>query len=144
VIEAHPPYNQIKRGLPGRDEEIVSVCALMNGLTLCRGNFTLMTNDLPFVIRDFSDRIFFAYFRDVRGTPSHFEDTWHDAGQTDMLACIRVYRDFGFEGVLRPDHAPTVEGKATRTLAIPRLVGSTLLATSAASARPSTRKLERP
>jgi mannonate dehydratase len=110
VIEAHPPYNQVKRGLPGRDEEIVSVCALMNGLTLCPGNFTLMTNDLPFVIRDFSDRIFFVYFRDVRGTPSHFEETWHDAGQTDVLACMRAYRDFGFESVLRPDHAPTVKG----------------------------------
>jgi len=82
----------------------------MNGVTLCQGNFTLMTDDLPAVIRDLSNKIFFVHFRDVRGTPSRFEETWHDAGQTDMLACMRAYRDIGFDGVLRPDHVPTVEG----------------------------------
>ena len=82
----------------------------MNGITLCQGNFTLMTDDLPGVIRRFGDKIFFVHFRDVKGTPSRFEETWHDAGKTDMLACMRAYRDIGFAGVLRPDHVPTVEG----------------------------------
>jgi mannonate dehydratase len=27
-----------------------------------------------------------------------------------MLACLKAYKDIGFEGVLRPDHVPTVEG----------------------------------
>ena len=27
-----------------------------------------------------------------------------------MLACMKAYRDIGFDGVLRPDHVPTVEG----------------------------------
>ena len=27
-----------------------------------------------------------------------------------MLECLRAYKDIGFEGVLRPDHVPTVEG----------------------------------
>jgi mannonate dehydratase len=84
----------------------------MNGITLCQGNFTLMTPDLPAAIRHFGrqGKIFFVHFRDVRGTPERFEETWHDAGQTDMLACMRAYREIGFEGVLRPDHVPTVEG----------------------------------
>ena len=82
----------------------------MNGITLCQGNFTLMTDDLPAVIRRFGKKIFFVHFRDVRGTPSSFEETWHDAGKTDMLACMQAYRDIGFDGVLRPDHVPTVEG----------------------------------
>ena len=82
----------------------------MNGVTLCQGNFTLMTKDLPGVIRHFRDKIFFVHFRDVKGEPKKFEETWHDAGQTDMLACMRAYRDIGFDGVLRPDHVPTVEG----------------------------------
>lgn len=82
----------------------------MNGITLCQGNFTLMTDDLPAVIRRFGNKIFFVHFRDVRGTPSSFEETWHDAGKTDMLACMKAYRDIGFDGVLRPDHVPTVEG----------------------------------
>jgi mannonate dehydratase len=46
----------------------------------------------------------------VRGTARKFEETWHDAGQTDLLACLRAYRDCGYDGVLRPDHVPTVEG----------------------------------
>ena len=82
----------------------------MNTITLCQGNFTLMTDDLPAVIRKFGKHISFVHFRDVRGVPEKFEETWHDAGQTDMLACMKAYRDIGFEGVLRPDHVPTVEG----------------------------------
>ena len=82
----------------------------MNTITLCQGNFTLMTDDLPGAIRKFGMKISFIHFRDVRGTPSKFEETWHDAGKTDMLACMRAYRDIGFDGVLRPDHVPTVEG----------------------------------
>ncbi len=84
----------------------------MNGVTLCQGNFALMSNDLPGVIRHFGKqgKIFFVHLRDVRGTPEKFEETWHDAGQTDLLACLRAYREIGFEGVLRPDHVPTVEG----------------------------------
>ncbi len=84
----------------------------MNGITLCQGNFTLMTNDLPSAIKKLGrdHKIFFVHFRDVQGTPKKFQETWHDAGQTDMLACMKAYRDIGFEGVLRPDHVPTVEG----------------------------------
>ena len=82
----------------------------MNTITLCQGNFTLMTDDLPAVIRRFAKKISFVHFRDVRGVPSKFEETWHDAGQTDMLACMKAYKEIGFDGVLRPDHVPTVEG----------------------------------
>lgn len=82
----------------------------MNTITMCQGNFTLMTDDLPREIRRFGKKISFIHFRDVRGVPTKFEETWHDAGKTDMLACMQAYRDIGFDGVLRPDHVPTVEG----------------------------------
>jgi mannonate dehydratase len=84
----------------------------VNGITLCQGNFTLMTDDLPSVIRHFGKqgKIFFVHLRDVRGTPDNFVETFHDNGKTDMLACMRAYRDIGFEGVYRPDHVPTMEG----------------------------------
>ncbi len=82
----------------------------MNGIALCQGNFTLMTDDLPQVIRQFGDKIFFVHMRDVAGTREKFEETFHDAGQTDMVACMRAYRDIGFDGALRPDHVPTMAG----------------------------------
>ena len=84
----------------------------VNGIALCQGNFTLMTDDLPSVIRRFggAGRLFFAHFRDVRGTAEKFVETFHDEGKTDMLACMEAYRDAGFQGALRPDHVPTMEG----------------------------------
>jgi mannonate dehydratase len=84
----------------------------VNGIALCQGNFTLMTDDLPGAIRHFGkqQRIFFVHFRDVRGTPDKFAETFHDDGKTDMLACLRAYSEVGYEGVCRPDHVPTMAG----------------------------------
>jgi mannonate dehydratase len=86
----------------------------INGITLCQGNFTLMTDDLPSVIRHFGEKIFFVHFRDVKGTPENFVETFHDDGKTDMLECMKAYRDIGFEGVCRPDHVPTMEGDSNQ------------------------------
>jgi mannonate dehydratase len=105
-----------------------------NGITLCQGNFTLMTDDLPAAIRQFGEqgRIHFVHFRDVRGEPSSFVETFHDEGQTDMLACMEAYRDAGVEASLRTDHTPTLEGdqaavagysKQARLFAIGYVVG---------------------
>jgi mannonate dehydratase len=79
-----------------------------NGIALCQGNFSLMTDDLPAVIRRFGrqGRIHFVHLRDVRGTPERFVETFHDDGQTDLLECLRAYKEIGYEGVLRPDHYP--------------------------------------
>lgn len=83
-----------------------------NAITFCQGNFTLMTDDVPAAIRRFGeqDRIAFVHFRDVRGTPAAFIETFHEEGQTDMLECVRAYLDIGFDGPLRCDHTPTLEG----------------------------------
>jgi mannonate dehydratase len=101
---------RIMRSVPNYRRLVELADSPQNTITLCQGNFTLMTDDLPSVIRKFAKKISFVHFRDVRGVPSHFEETWHDAGKTDMLACMKAYKDIGFSGVLRPDHVPTVEG----------------------------------
>ena len=83
-----------------------------HGITMCQGNFTLMTDDLPATIRHFGcqGRIHFVHFRDVRGTADKFQETFHEEGKTDMYACMRVYADLDWRGVLRPDHVPTLDG----------------------------------
>ena len=42
-----------------------------NGIGLCQGNFSLMTDELPAAIRQFGEqkKICFVHLRDVRGTP---------------------------------------------------------------------------
>ncbi|MBN1583455.1 MAG: mannonate dehydratase [Anaerolineae bacterium] len=103
---------RIMRSIENYQRLLDLVPSPVNGIALCQGNFTLMTDDLPAAIRHFGkqDKIFFVHFRDVRGTAAKFVETFHDDGKTDMLACMRAYRDVGFEGICRPDHVPTMEG----------------------------------
>jgi mannonate dehydratase len=103
---------RIMRSIDNYQRLLDMVPSPVNGIALCQGNFTLMTDDLPGAIRHFGaqHKIFFVHFRDVRGTPEKFVETFHDDGKTDMLACMRAYRDIGFDGVCRPDHVPTMEG----------------------------------
>lgn len=101
---------RIMRSLDNYQRLLDLVPSPVNGIAFCQGNFALMTNDVPAAIRRFGSKIFFAHFRDVRGTAERFVETFHDEGQTDMLECIRAYKDIGFHGVLRPDHVPTMEG----------------------------------
>jgi len=101
---------RIMRSVENYQRLLEIVPSPMNTITMCQGNFTLVTDDLPGVIRKFGDKISFVHFRDVKGVPTKYQETWHDAGKTDMLACMKAYKDIGFNGVLRPDHVPTVEG----------------------------------
>ena len=86
-----------------------------NGITFCQGNFAAMPGvAIPDAIRYFGGRkkIFFAHFRDIRGSVPLFEETFHDEGKTDMAEAMRAYHDVGFDGPMRPDHAPTMEGES--------------------------------
>jgi len=83
-----------------------------HAMTLCQGNFALMNADLPTLIRKYGSegKIGFVHFRDVRGTPEDFIETFHDEGQTDMLACMKAYQEVGYDGVMRSDHVPLLYG----------------------------------
>ncbi len=84
-----------------------------NGITFCQGNFAAMDADIPAAIKQFGDqnKMFFVHFRDVRGTVPKFEETFHDDGDNDMPAAMKAYVDVGFDGPMRPDHTPTLEGE---------------------------------
>ncbi len=86
----------------------------MNGITFCQANFKLMGEDIADLARQWcaEKKIFFVHFRDVEGTREHFRETFHDNGPTDMVQMLQVYAESGFDGPMRPDHAPTVEGEA--------------------------------
>ncbi|TVQ21083.1 MAG: mannonate dehydratase [Spirochaetaceae bacterium] len=103
---------RIMRSIDAYDRLLAMRPSPANGIALCQGNFTLMTDDLPAAIRHFGAKqaIHFVHFRDVRGNVDRFVETFHDEGKTDLVECMRAYRDVGFDGVCRPDHVPTVVG----------------------------------
>ena len=41
---------------------------------------------------------------ELRETLTRCAEAFHDAGKHDMAACVRAYREIGYEGVARPDH----------------------------------------
>jgi mannonate dehydratase len=84
----------------------------VNGITFCQANFKLMGEDIAALARQWclQKKIFFVHFRDVEGTRERFRETFHDNGPTDMVRMLQVYGESGFEGPMRPDHAPTMEG----------------------------------
>ena len=82
-----------------------------HGITFCQANFYAMGEDAPALIREWAGRIAFAHFRDIRGTASSFVESFHDNGDHDMTEAIRAYKDIGFRGAIRTDHAPSMEGE---------------------------------
>jgi mannonate dehydratase len=86
----------------------------VNGVTFCQANFKLMGEDIASLAHRWctQKKIFFVHFRDVQGTARHFTETFHDNGSTDMVNMLRVYGQSGFNGPMRPDHAPTLEGES--------------------------------
>ncbi|MCP4174353.1 MAG: TIM barrel protein [Fuerstiella sp.] len=81
-----------------------------NGVCFCQGTFVEMGVDVPAAIRKLGDHIRYVHFRDVRGNAESFTETFHDNGPTDMAEAMRAYRDIGFDGPIRPDHVPQLEG----------------------------------
>lgn len=86
----------------------------INGITFCQANFQLMGEDVAALVREWclQKKIFFVHLRDVEGDREHFRETFHDEGPVNLAQMLRIYHEHGFEGPMRPDHAPTMEGEA--------------------------------
>jgi mannonate dehydratase len=82
-----------------------------NGVCFCQGTFAEMGEDIPAAIRRLGPHIRYVHFRDVRGSRERFVETFHDNGQTNMAAAMRAYREIGYDGPMRPDHVPQMDGE---------------------------------
>ena len=89
----------------------------VNGITFCQANFKAMGEDIEALAREWcrQRKIFFVHFRDIEGQGERFRETFHDNGPTDMARMLKVYHENGFDGPMRPDHAPTMEGESNET-----------------------------
>ena len=85
-----------------------------NGITFCQGCFSEMGCDPPSAIKRFSEqgKIFFAHFRNLTGTAEKFTEQFHDDGDIDMYEVLKAFTEAGYDGAMRPDHVPTMEGEA--------------------------------
>lgn len=86
----------------------------VNGITFCQANFLAMGENIEALAQEWcrEKKIFFVHFRDIEGKGERFRETFHDNGPTDMARMLQVYHQGGFDGPIRPDHAPTLEGES--------------------------------
>ncbi len=84
-----------------------------HGVTFCQATFRAMGEDVFACAAEFcrAKKLFFFHFRDIEGTRDSFRETFHDNGPTDMPALLKLLRDNGFDGLIRPDHTPTLAGE---------------------------------
>jgi mannonate dehydratase len=116
-----PPLTSIR----GQDQIITSNEALRrvvdlapskaNGICYCTGSLYPAGADLVAGIHALGPHIRFVHARNVRGTADNFQETWHDNGEIDMAEVIRALKAVGFEGPMRPDHAPSMAGESNET-----------------------------
>jgi len=87
-----------------------------NGIAFCQATFKAMGEDIKSISEKWlkENRIFFLHLRDIKGDKYRFNETFHDNGPTPMAEMIRHYYDNGFEGPVRPDHAPAMYGETQK------------------------------
>ena len=122
----HDPAMPVKAGYRGVHrvlgtvdglKKFVSICASpYHGLNFCQGTVSEMLSNpgeqIYDVIRYFGVRkkIFNVHFRNIRGHFLNFQETFPDNGSVNMLRAMRTYKEVGYEYMVMPDHAPTIEG----------------------------------
>jgi mannonate dehydratase len=81
-----------------------------NAMLFCQGCVAEMGGDIYAAIRSIGARgkIGVVHFRDIRGTPTDFVETFIDEGQNDMLLAMQTYKEAGFDGPFMMDHTPTM------------------------------------
>lgn len=88
------------------------------GVTFCQACYKLMGEDLESAISELKNKIFFVHFRNVRGNKFNFRETFHDNGEIDMAAALRLYKKYCPDNAknipIRVDHVPTLAGEESR------------------------------
>lgn len=110
-----PRLGAVERIMISRDNIRKAVYGIVNsdslGITMCQANFYIMGEDLADTIREFAKKIYLVHFRNIRGTPERFCETFHDNGELPMAQLMKLYIENGINVPIRVDHVPTMAGE---------------------------------
>ncbi|HVN04587.1 MAG TPA: mannonate dehydratase [Bryobacteraceae bacterium] len=122
----HDPGMPRDKGFRGVDRVLGSVDGLKrfveiqpspyHGLNFCQGTVSEMlvkpADEIFDVIHYFGTRgkIFNVHFRNIHGGFLHFQETFPDDGDVNLIRAIRAYKEVGYDGMLMPDHVPRIDG----------------------------------
>ena len=112
-----PRLGDVERIMVSRDNIRKAVWGIKKseslGITMCQANYHIMGEDVFDVIEEFRDKIFMVHFRNTKGVPTHFRETYHDNGDMDMARLMRCYVQKGIDVPIRVDHVPTMPGEVS-------------------------------
>jgi mannonate dehydratase len=125
-VHPHDPGMPRGKGFRGVERVLGSVDGLKkfvdlaespyHGLNFCMGTVSEMlkspATEIFDVIRYFGNRkkIFNVHFRNIKGGFLDFREAYPDEGDIDMLQAMRTFRDVGYDGMMMPDHVPSIPG----------------------------------
>ncbi len=83
----------------------------MNQVELCLGSIQEMaTGDVYETARKLVEggKVGYIHFRNVKGKVPDYHEVFVDEGDIDMVRMMRLLHDTGYDGVLVPDHTPSL------------------------------------
>jgi mannonate dehydratase len=80
-----------------------------NKIEFCMGSIQEMEgSDIYEAIKKYRGKLSYIHFRNVKGKIPDYQEVFLDEGDIDMLRCLRLLHETGFEGPMVPDHTPEI------------------------------------
>lgn len=128
-LACHPHDPLTRPGYRGMEERVlgsaeglkkfVSIAeSPYHGLNFCQGTVAESLEnpreEIGDIIRWFGERkkIFNVHFRNIKGGRYSFTEEFPDAGDMDMAASLKIYKEVGVDCMIMPDHVPDIDGEA--------------------------------
>jgi mannonate dehydratase len=120
ILAAHPddPPLPVLRGAPRLIHQPALYQKLFdlvpsrnNQAEFCVGTISEMAEGDPYeAVETYSreGKIAYVHLRNVRGKVPHYVEVFIDEGDTDMIRVLRILHKNGYQGVITPDHSPSM------------------------------------
>ncbi|KFL31292.1 mannonate dehydratase [Devosia riboflavina] len=117
-----PGYRGMEERVLGSAEGLKKFVSIVespyHGLNFCQGTVAESLEnpreEIGDIIRWFGERkkIFNVHFRNIKGGRYSFTEEFPDAGDMDMAASLKIYKEVGVDCMIMPDHVPHIDGEA--------------------------------